>query len=70
MLKNLGAILEIEAGFAETKGIDVEILLNSRLAADQFNFIRQVQLACDTAKVGVARLAGTADTACHAALQI
>lgn len=63
MLKNLSAILEKSAGFAETKKIDVEVLLNSRLAADQFNLIRQVQIACDTAKLGVARLAGKADTA-------
>jgi hypothetical protein len=36
--------------FAEAKKIDVEILLNSRLAPDQFTLIRQVQIACDTAK--------------------
>ena len=39
MLKNLSAILEQAESFAETKKIDVNVLLNSRLAADQFNLI-------------------------------
>lgn len=38
-------------------------MLNSRLAPDQFTLIRQVQIACDTAKLGVARIAGVVDTA-------
>jgi hypothetical protein len=63
MLKNLSAILEKGKIFAETKKIDVNILLNSRLAVDQFNLTRQIQSACDTAKLGVARLAGKEDTA-------
>ena len=63
MLNNLSAILEKGAEFAETKKIDFEVLLNSRLAADQFNLIRQVQIACDTAKLGAARLTGKTDTA-------
>lgn len=63
MLKNLSAILDKGADFAESKKVDVEVLLNSRLSADQFNLIRQVQIACDTAKLGVARLTGNTDTA-------
>ena len=63
MLNNLSAILEKGAEFAETKKIDFEVLLNSRLVADQFNLIRQVQIACDTAKLGAARLTGKTDTA-------
>ncbi len=63
MLRNLSAILDKGANFAESKKIDVGVLLNARLAPDQFNLIRQVQIACDTAKLGVARLAGTVDTA-------
>ena len=58
MLKNLSAILSKAERHAEAKKFDVEVLLNSRLAPDQFNFIRQVQIACDTAKMGVARLTG------------
>jgi hypothetical protein len=58
MLKNLSAILEAGAGFAESKKVDFGVLLDSRLAPDQFNLMRQVQIACDTAKLAVARLAG------------
>ena len=63
MLKNLSAILDKAAEFAEPKKIDVRVLLNSRLSADQFNLIRQVQIACDTAKLGAARLTGKTDSA-------
>lgn len=63
MLNNLSAILDKAAFFAESKKIDVEVLLNSRLAPDQFPLIRQVQIACDTAKLGVARLTGKVDSA-------
>jgi uncharacterized protein len=57
-LENLSLMLNKAAEFAEIKKIDVEVLFNSRLAPDQFNFIRQVQIACDTAKFGAARLCG------------
>lgn len=63
MLKNLSAILEAGQKFADSKKIDMAVLLNSRLAPDQFNLTRQVQIACDTAKLGVARLAGKAEDA-------
>lgn len=58
MLNNLDMILNKAQAFADSKKIDSEVLLNSRLAPDQFNLIRQVQIACDTAKLGAARLAG------------
>ncbi len=58
MLHNLTAILDKGAGFADSKKTDVEVLLSSRLILDQFNLIKQVQIACDTAKLGVARLCG------------
>lgn len=58
MLHNLSLILDKGAKHAEAKKIDVEVLLNSRLAPDQFNLIRQIQIACDTAKLGAARLTG------------
>lgn len=58
MLKNLSAILDKGNQYAEAKKFDVEVLLNSRLAPDQFNFIRQIQIACDTAKLGASRLTG------------
>ena len=63
MLINLSAILDKASAFAEAKKIAPEVLLNSRLAPDQFNLTRQVQIACDTAKLGAARVAGKADSA-------
>ena len=58
MLHNLLLILDKAAAHADAKKFDTAVLLNSRLAPDQFNFIRQVQIACDTAKLGVSRLTG------------
>lgn len=56
MFHNLLAILDKANTFAETKKIDTEVLLNCRLAPDQFPLLRQIQIACDTAKLGAARL--------------
>src|SRR5690554_5972913 len=58
MLGNLSNILEKAASFAESKKIEMKMLLNSRLAPDQFPLVRQVQIACDSAKLGVSRLTG------------
>ena len=58
MLNNLNAILDKATVFADAKKIEAEVLLQSRLAPDQFNFIRQVQIACDTAKLAASRLTG------------
>jgi uncharacterized protein len=63
MLNNLSAILDKAADYAQSKNVDEQVLLNSRLALDQFSLSRQVQIACDTAKLGVARLVGQADNA-------
>ncbi|HEY1078619.1 MAG TPA: DUF1993 domain-containing protein [Bdellovibrio sp.] len=57
-LHNLTHMLEKAVTYAETKKFDTSVLMQSRLAPDQFNFIRQVQIACDTAKLGAARLTG------------
>ncbi|MFB2687008.1 DUF1993 family protein [Shewanella mangrovisoli] len=62
MLKNLSLILEKGEVFANLKKVDMAVLLNSRLAPDQFNLIRQIQIACDTVKIGVARLTGNLET--------
>lgn len=59
MLRNLLAILDEAEKYAAEKKFDVAILLQSRLSPDQFRLIQQVQTACDTAKLGAARLAGT-----------
>jgi hypothetical protein len=57
-LANLSAILDKGAAFAEAKKVDPSVLLNYRLAPDMLNLTRQVQIATDHAKRGVARLAG------------
>ena len=58
MLKNLDAILAKTIPFAEAKKIEVDVLLNSRLAPDQFTLLRQVQIACDSAKLCVSKVTG------------
>ena len=58
MLNNLDQWLETAAAHAQAKGFDPEVLVQARLAPDQFPFSRQIQIACDTAKVGASRLAG------------
>jgi uncharacterized protein len=57
-LRNLSSLLDKAAGYADSKKFDAEVLCNSRLAPDQFNLIRQVQIACDTAKLCASRLTG------------
>jgi uncharacterized protein len=58
MLNNLSAILDKANDFSASKKVDMSVLLNARLSVDQFNLIRQVQIACDIAKFSVARLTG------------
>lgn len=58
MLRNLNHILDKGVKHAEAKKFEMDVLLNARLAPDQFNLIRQVQIACDTAKIGTSRLSG------------
>ncbi|MSO69593.1 MAG: DUF1993 domain-containing protein [Alphaproteobacteria bacterium] len=59
MLTNLLAILDAAEKYAGEKKFDVGVLLHARLAPDQFDLMRQLQIVCDTAKLGAARLAGT-----------
>lgn len=58
MLHNLSKILDKAQSFADTKKVDMTVLLNSRLAPDMFDLTRQIQIACDTAKLGAARVSG------------
>jgi uncharacterized protein len=58
MLGQLSKWLDVAAAFAASKKFDPANLLPSRLAPDQFPFVRQVQSACDTAKLAAARLTG------------
>ncbi len=57
-LNALSAVLDKGEAFAVTKKIDSAVLLQTRLAPDMFALTRQVQIACDLAKNGMARLAG------------
>lgn len=58
MLAQLDKWLEAAEAFAKTKSFEPSLFLGFRLAPDQFAFARQVQTACDTAKLAAARLAG------------
>ena len=58
MLNNLDRWLETGVTFAQRKKFDADVLAHSRLAPDQFDLVRQVQSACDTAKYAAAYLSG------------
>lgn len=57
MLGNLAGILEKAAAHCAARKIDPAALLHYRLYPDMFDFARQVQVACDHARNGAARLA-------------
>jgi hypothetical protein len=57
-LSNLSVIIDKAAAHAEAKKLDTAALTQARLFPDMFPLIRQVQIACDAAKGGAARLAG------------
>lgn len=58
MLANLSKILDKGAAHADAKKFDAAILVNARIAPDMFPLSRQVQIATDMVKNGVARLVG------------
>jgi uncharacterized protein len=67
MLTSLSGILNKAEAHCEAKGIQPEVMLSARLYPDMLPFTKQVQLACDFAAKGSARLAhvevpATADT--------
>jgi hypothetical protein len=57
-LSALATILDKAEAHCEAKKIKPEVILAARLFPDMFSFTRQVQLACDFAARGAARLAG------------
>ena len=57
-LTALSKLLDKAEAHATAKKFDVANLLAARLAPDMFNLTRQVQVTCDLAKFGAARLAG------------
>lgn len=57
-LSVLATVLDKAEAHCEAKKIKPEVILTARLFPDMFPFTRQVQLACDFAARGTARLAG------------
>ena len=58
MLGNLSHFLDKAQAFVEEKKCDPAALTQYRLAPDMLPFTRQVLIACDAAKNGVARISG------------
>jgi hypothetical protein len=57
-LSNLAHVLKKGEAHAKAKGVTDDVLLNTRLIPDMLPLVKQVQIACDMATRGVARLAG------------
>jgi hypothetical protein len=57
-LTNLSSVLKKGEAHAKDKGVDPDNLLQQRLIFDMLPLIKQIQIACDTAARGSARLAG------------
>lgn len=58
MLENLDAWIQKATAHATAKKYDANVLVQARLAPDQYAFVRQVQSACDSAKFAAAYLSG------------
>ena len=58
MLGNLLGWMDKAQAHAEARKFDTGNYLGLRLAPDMLPFTKQIQIACDAAKFGVARLAG------------
>ena len=58
MLGNLSQWLDKAEAHAAAKKFDAQVLFAARLAPDMLPLAKQVQIACDTAKFCIARLAG------------
>jgi uncharacterized protein len=57
-LANLSALLDKANAHAEARKFDSQTLVQARLFPDMHPMLKQVQMACDTAKGAAARLAG------------
>jgi hypothetical protein len=58
MLRNVEKWLDAAAEHAKLKGFDPNVFVGARLAPDQYPLAKQVQSACDAAKLAGARLTG------------
>jgi len=59
-LGNLKNILKKAHTHAQDRKFDENLFLQSKLAADMFPLIKQIQITCDTAKLTCSRLSGIA----------
>lgn len=57
-LGQLGRWFDLATAHAREEGVDPDSYLELRLAPDQFPLARQVQIACDAAKLAASRLTG------------
>ena len=58
MLRNLERWMDKAAEHAKARSFEVDVLVNARLAPNQYAFVQQVQSACDQAKFAAAYLGG------------
>jgi hypothetical protein len=58
MLRNLSHLLDKGEASAQARKFDSSVLASFRLAPDMLPFTRQILIACDAAKNGVARISG------------
>jgi hypothetical protein len=58
VLTNIESWLDKAEAYAKQKSFDPNILLQARLAPDQFSLLKQLQIVSDWAKNGASRLAG------------
>jgi len=58
MLGHINNWLDKTDAYGKERSFDPNVLVNFRLAPDQLAFARQIQVACDTLKLGAARLTG------------
>jgi hypothetical protein len=59
-LENLEKWLDKASEHAKARSFEVDVLVQARLAPNQFSFVQQVQSACDQAKYAAAYLGGKA----------
>jgi hypothetical protein len=57
-LENLEKWIDKADEYAKSRSFDVDVLVQARLAPDQFAFVQQVQAGCDQAKYAAAYLGG------------
>jgi uncharacterized protein len=57
-LAQVSVWLDAAEALATQDSFSADLFLQQRLAMNQFSLVRQVQIACDTAKLGASRLTG------------